>query len=60
MTRTETIPLTAELAGDVIVVFGQLGPILLADYDIDEPSAAVVLSVEDNAIMELQIFFRRG
>lgn len=60
VTRSETIPLTAELAGDVIVVFGQLGPILLADYDIAEPTAAVVLSVEDNAIMELQVFFRRG
>lgn len=60
VTRTETIPLTAERVGDVIVVFGQLGPILLADYEIDEPTAAVVLSVEDNAIMELQVFFRRG
>ena len=60
VTRTETIPLTAELAGDIIVVFGQLGPILLADYDISEPRAAVVLSVEDNAIMELQLFLRRG
>ncbi len=57
VTRTETIPLTAELRGDVIVVFGQLGPILLADYDIEQPTAAVVLSVEDNAIMELQLFF---
>jgi polyisoprenoid-binding protein YceI len=60
VTRTETIPLTAERAGEVIVVFGQLGPILLADYEIDQPTAAVVLSVEDNAIMELQVFFRRG
>ena len=60
VTRTETIPLTAERVGDVIVVFGQLGPILLADYDIEEPTAAVVLSVEDNAIMELQVFFRRA
>ena len=59
VTRSETIPLTAELAGDVVVVFGQLGPILLADYDISEPSAAVVLSVEDNAIMELQLFLTR-
>ncbi len=60
VTRAETIPLTAELRDDVIVVFGQLGPILLADYDIDKPSAAVVLSVEDNAIMELQLFFTRA
>lgn len=60
VTRTETIPLTAELSGDIIVAFGQLGPILLADYDISEPRAAVVLSVEDNAIMELQLFLRRS
>jgi len=57
VTRTETIDLTAELSGGVIVVFGQLGPILLADFDIDKPQAAIVLSVEDNAIMELQLFF---
>jgi polyisoprenoid-binding protein YceI len=60
VTRSETIALTAQLQGDVIVVFGQLGPILLADYDISEPRAAVVLSVEDNAIMELQLFFSRS
>lgn len=60
VTRTETIPLTAELQGDIIVVFGNLGPILLADYDIDQPRAAVVLSVEDNAIMELQLFLTRS
>lgn len=59
VTRSETISLTAERAGEVIVVFGQLGPILLADYDIDKPQAAVVLSVEDNAIMEFQLFFTR-
>ena len=43
----------------MVVVFGQLGPILLADYNISEPSAAVVLSVEDNATMELQLFLTR-
>ena len=59
VTRTETIPLTAELSGGFITVFGQLENILLADYDIDQPRAAVVLSVEDNAIMELQLFFSR-
>ena len=60
VTRSETIPLTAQVQGGVIVVFGQLGPILLADYEISEPRAAVVLSVEDNAIMELQLFFSRS
>lgn len=60
VTRSETISLTTQLQGEVIVVFGQLGPILLADYEISEPRAAVVLSVEDNAIMELQLFFTRS
>lgn len=59
VTNTESVDLTAELVGDVIVVFGELGPILLADYEIDKPSAAVVVSVEDNALMELQLFFTR-
>lgn len=60
VTRTETIALTAELVGDRVVVVGQLGPMLLSDYDIDAPSAAVVVSVEDNATMELQLFFAKG
>ena len=59
VTRTETIELTAQFTGGVIVIFGQLGPILLADYDIAQPSAAIVLSVEDNATMELQLFLTR-
>ena len=59
VTRSKTLHLTAELSGDVLVVFGQLGPILLADYGIEQPSAAIVLSVEDNALMELQLFSAR-
>ena len=59
VTRSETLQLTAELSGNVLVVFGQLGPILLADYGIEKPSAAIVLSVEDNALIELQLFFIR-
>jgi len=59
VTRSETIQLTAQFAGGVVVVFGELGPILLADYGIAQPSAAIVLSVEDNATMELQLFLTR-
>ncbi len=59
VTRLETIALTASFDGVRIGVVGALGPILLADYDIDKPRAAVVLSVEDNAIMELQLFFAK-
>lgn len=59
VTREVTIPLTAEIQAGVIVVFGSLEGMLLADYDIPKPTAAVVVSVEDNATMEFQIFFSR-
>lgn len=59
VTRPVTIDLEAQLTDGVIVVTGQL-PIAFADYDIDKPSAFSVLSVEDNGIMELQLFFARG
>lgn len=58
-TNEVTIPLTAELQAGVIIVFGNLEGMLLADYDIPKPTAAVVVSVEDNATMELQLFFSR-
>lgn len=58
-TNEVTIPLTAELQAGVIVVYGNLEDMLLADYGIPKPSAAVVVSVEDNATMELQLFFTR-
>jgi polyisoprenoid-binding protein YceI len=59
VTNAVTIPLTAELQAGVIIVFGNLEGMLLSDYDIAKPTAAVVVSVEDNATLELQLFFRR-
>jgi len=59
VTRSVTIPLTAELQAGVISVFGSLEGMLLSDYDIPTPSAIVVLSVEDNATMELQLWLSR-
>ncbi len=58
VTRAVEIPLTAELQNGVIVVFGQL-ELALADYDIDTPSAPVVVSVDDFAVLELQLFLTR-
>jgi polyisoprenoid-binding protein YceI len=58
VTRTVTIPLEAQLVEDNVVVVGSL-PILFADYDIDPPRAAIVLSVDDNGIMEFQLVFGR-
>ncbi len=59
VTNEVTIPLTAELQAGLIIIFGNLEGMLLADYDIPKPSAVAVVSVEDNAIMELQLFLSR-
>ena len=59
VTNPVSIPLRASLENGVIVVIGELGPFRLDLYDIDKPSSQAVLSVEDDAIMELQLFFTR-
>ena len=60
VTRSVTIPLTAELQAGLIVMFGELPNMLLSDYNIPKPSAIAVVSVEETAIMELQLFLRRS
>ena len=42
----------------VIVVVGST-EIVFADYDVEAPSAVIVLSVEDRGQVELQLFFTR-
>jgi polyisoprenoid-binding protein YceI len=59
VTRTATIPLQAKRAGDVIVVTGSLD-VQFADYGITPPSSFHVVSVEDHAVMEFQLFFTRA
>lgn len=56
VTKEVTIELKATLQDDVIVVTGLL-PIVFADFDIERPVSAAVLTVEDNGLMELQLFF---
>jgi polyisoprenoid-binding protein YceI len=58
VTREVTIPLDAERTGNVIAVTGQID-IPFANYDIDEPTAAGVLSVEDHGILEVQLFLTK-
>src|SRR5581483_2922827 len=55
VTRKIAFPLSAALEGDLITVTGSL-EIQFADYDIQKPRAAVVLSVEDHGTIELQLF----
>ncbi len=56
--RAVTMPIEAELREGVLVVVGTL-PIVFADYGIAQPQSPILVSIEDNGIMELQLFFVR-
>lgn len=56
VTNEVTVDLDAQLVDDTAVVVGSI-PIELADYDIEAPSAPVVLSVSDEATIEFQLLF---
>jgi polyisoprenoid-binding protein YceI len=58
ITNSIEIPLQAQLIDDVIVVIGST-EIVFADYDVEAPTAVIVLSVEDRGQIELQLFFTR-
>ena len=59
VTKSVQIPLEARLQNGVITIVGTL-PILFADYDIDSPQSMMVLSVEDNGVLELQLQLTRA
>lgn len=56
--RAVAVPIEAELAGDLLVVVGSL-PILFADYDIAQPRSPILVSIEDNGVMEFQLVLER-
>lgn len=56
--RAVVIPIEAEQAGGLLVVVGSL-PILFADYDIAQPRSPILVSVEDNGVMEFQLVLER-
>lgn len=57
VTNEVTVKLDAQLVDGIAVVVGSI-PIALADYDIEVPSAPVVLSVSDEATIEFQLLFK--
>jgi polyisoprenoid-binding protein YceI len=59
VTRPVTVPLEATMVGDTIAVVGRAS-IAFADYDIEAPTAALVVSVEEIGELELQLFFTRA
>lgn len=55
-TKDVDIALEAKRSGNLITITGSL-PIVFSDYGIQKPSSFLVLSVEDNGVMELQLHF---
>ena len=59
VTREVQIPMEGQLVGDRVAVVGSL-EIVFADYDMDTPSAFIVLAIDDHGIMEFQLVFERS
>ena len=59
VTQRVEFPLDAQIQSGSVVAAGQL-QVALADYDINPPSARIVASVEDVAILELSLVFSRS
>ena len=59
VTREVQIPMEGQLVGDRVAVVGSI-EIVFADYDMDSPSAFIVLAIDDHGIMEFQLVFERG
>jgi polyisoprenoid-binding protein YceI len=57
--RPVTVDLEVRLVGAQIVVGGSI-PITMSDFDITPPSAQRVLSIADEGVAELQVFFERA
>ncbi|HCV00659.1 MAG: hypothetical protein CL897_01015 [Dehalococcoidia bacterium] len=58
VTKSITITINAVLEDDTLVVVG-FCPILFSDYNIAQPRSPILVSIEDNGIMELQLFLKR-
>jgi polyisoprenoid-binding protein YceI len=57
VTRTVEVPIQARLSDDVVTVTGSI-EIQFEDYDIEQPTSFIVLSIEDHGTMEFQLHFR--
>jgi polyisoprenoid-binding protein YceI len=53
VTRAVQFPLEAQLTSGTVVVVGSLD-IVFSDYDVEVPESQIVVSVEDNGVLELQ------
>ena len=58
VTNVVTVDLAAELIGRILAVVGTTD-VVFADYDVEAPTAPIVVSVEDHGIIEVQLFLTR-
>ena len=58
VTNGVTVGLVAELVGQILAVVGTTD-VVFSDYDVEAPTAPVVVSVEDHGIIEVQLFLTR-
>ncbi|MYL02575.1 MAG: YceI family protein [Acidimicrobiaceae bacterium] len=58
VTNRVAFDLQAQLVGDRIVAVGS-SAVVFSDYGVTAPTAPIVVSVEDNGIMEFQLLFTR-
>ena len=58
VTNAAVFDLQAQLVGDTIVAVGS-SHVVFSDYGVRAPTAPIVVSVEDNGIMEFQLIFTR-
>ncbi len=58
VTQPVTILIEAESVDGLLVVVGSI-PIAFADYDIAQPQSPILVSIEDNGVMEFQLFLAK-
>ncbi len=59
VTMPVTIPIEAKLVEGLIIVTGSTD-VVFSDFNVDTPSAPIVLSLEDQGILEFQLWFTRA
>jgi polyisoprenoid-binding protein YceI len=59
VTRAIEIPLQAQVAGESILIVGSAN-VVFADFEVDTPTAPMVLSVADQGTIELQLWLVRA
>lgn len=59
VTKSVEIALDAQLVNGTLVVVGST-PVVFADYGVETPRAAIVVSIEDEGTIEFQLFFTKS